>query len=910
MLERCWKKISSRSFSPKSVSLFYLLLAFSAPFPVQNALAATELIPFILPWDDTSKTVVSAAGLNSPIAAEWVRVSPSGHLVLSAAPQTSDTDPRIRFVGMNMTFEAGLPPREMAPQVAGRLAKFGVNAVRFHHVDNDWCNALLDYSKGDSRHVNAKRLDDFHYFISQLKTNGIYVDMNLLVSRTFKVNDGFPEDLNALSWKTRHILGFFNDHALELQKEYASQILCAVNPYTGLPMAQDPVVAFVEILNENGILQKWKEGDLDQMPPVFQAQLRTRWNEWLKKRYTSAEELRQKWGAQEIPLGPNLLKNADFSESSTKEGSLDIHPWMLENHSGKAELTLDQGHTDGVKALKIKVTQPADLAWHIQLKQSQMSQKAGQLKTISFWAKADKNLKLELNASQEGKTYSNVGLSQSLSLNADKWQHFSFTYVASSTEDNFRPVWGGFANQECTVWISDVRLMDGGTLGDLPKNASLKEGNIPNINFRSGNPAPHTARQDWIEFLISLENRYYQTLCKHLREECGYQGLIFGTILANSPASVQAQMDIIDSHGYWKHPQFPGAEWDSRNWIVENVSMTGYFENTFTSCALQRVKGKPFFCTEYQHPSPNSYNSEAPLIMGAYAALQDWDGFWFFDYGTGNGTADMGKIANFFAMSGHPTQMANMILASHLFRRGDVKPSQEEIVLGMDPETELETLHKAGSWNLATARHLGLPERYALQNRVSMSLGENPKGVTHAKAPEKIEGTKIQSDTGELLWEIPSSGQDSQIQINTLRTKALIGFTDEKEVVLGDVTIRPGKTNLGWSTIAITLLEGENFSSPAHALLIATGQTENTGMKWTNEKKNSVSNQWGSSPVRTECVPFEITLPVQPFRVEVLALDTRGNPVKKCEVREKEGKALIQSSGDTETMWYEIRIRQ
>jgi len=296
--------------------------------------------------------------------------------------------------------------------------------------------------------------------------------------------------------------------------------------------------------------------------------------------------------------------------------------------------------------------------------------------------------------------------------------------------------------------------------------------------------------------------------------------------------------------------------------------------------------------------------------MGAYAALQDWDGFWFFDYGIGNGTADMGRIANFFAMSGHPTQMANMILASHLFRRGDVKTSQEEIVLGMNPETELETLLKANSWNLATARHLGLPERYALQKRVSMSLGENPEGVTHAKAPEKIESTKIQSDTGELLWEIPSSGQGSQIQINTPRTKALIGFTDEKEVVLGDVTIRPGKTNLGWSTIAITLLEGENFSSPAHALLIATGQTENTGMRWTNEKKNSVSTQWGSSPVCTECVSFEIGLPVPAFRVEVFALDTRGNPVKKCEVHEKEGKALIRSSGDTETMWYEIRIRQ
>jgi len=896
-----------RGFAPKPSWLFLLLLACTASF-TQRALGS-ELTPFVLPWDDTSQTVVSVASFNKPITSEWIRVSPSGHLVLSAGAKATDADPRIRFIGMNMTFEAGLPPREMASKVAGRLAKFGVNGVRFHHVDNDWCDALLDYSNGSSRHINAKRLDDFHYFIAQLKANGIYVNMNLLVSRMFKVKDGFPEELAQLDWKTQHILGFFNDHALELQKEYASQVFTPLNPYTELPMAQDPAVAFVEILNENGILQKWKEGELDQLPPVFKTQLQTRWNEWLKTRYASAEELREKWGTQEIPLGPNLLQNASFTAQQQQKEPLNIQPWTLEKHSGKAELSLDQGHTNGAKAVKIKITQPAELPWHIQFKQAEMSQEKGELKTLSFWGKADRDLNFNLNVTQEGKSYSNVGLNQRISLKKGQWQYFSFTYVATSTEENIRPIWSGFANQECTVWISDPRFMNGGTLGNLPKNASLKEGNIPNLNLNNDKPAPQRAQEEWIEFLIDLENRYYQALCKHLREECGYQGLIFGTILANSPASVQAQMDIIDSHGYWQHPQFPGKSWDSRNWIVNNVSMTTTFENTFTSCALQRVKGKPFFCTEYQHPSPNSYNSEGPLIIGAYAALQDWDGFWLFDYGTGNGTADMGKIAGFFAMSGHPTQMANMILAAHLFRRGDVQASDEEIVLAMNPETELANLLKAGSWDMATARHLGLTGGHALQKRVSMSLGSHPENVTHTEAPEKVEGTRIQSDTGELLWDISSNEQDSQIQINTAKTKALIGFTDQKEVTLGDVTIRPGKTNLGWSTIALTLLEGESFSTTARALLIATGQTENTDMKWTNEKKNSVSDQWGSSPVLTECVPFEITLPVQASRVQVFALDTQGNPLEACKVHSIGDKALITSSGDTKTFWYEIRIQ-
>ncbi|MBO7391953.1 MAG: hypothetical protein J6U77_05580, partial [Verrucomicrobia bacterium] len=189
-----------------------------------------ELIPFVLPWDDTNRTVVSVAGMNPPIGSERVKVSPSGHLVLTKEQEGQETDPRIRFIGMNMTFESGMPPREMAPKVAGRLAKFGINGVRFHHVDNDWCNALIDYKQGDSRHINKQRLDDLHYFISQLKTNGVYVDMNLLVSSHFKSSDSLPPEVDKVDWKVQHILGYFNDTALELQKEYAAGILTPVNP--------------------------------------------------------------------------------------------------------------------------------------------------------------------------------------------------------------------------------------------------------------------------------------------------------------------------------------------------------------------------------------------------------------------------------------------------------------------------------------------------------------------------------------------------------------------------------------------------------------------------------------------------------------------------------------------------------
>src|SRR5688572_7893059 len=44
-------------------------------------------------------------------------------------------DRRIRFWGVNLCFAACFPTHEQADKVAARLARFGVNAVRFHHMD-------------------------------------------------------------------------------------------------------------------------------------------------------------------------------------------------------------------------------------------------------------------------------------------------------------------------------------------------------------------------------------------------------------------------------------------------------------------------------------------------------------------------------------------------------------------------------------------------------------------------------------------------------------------------------------------------------------------------------------------------------------------------------------------------------
>ena len=96
---------------------------------------------------------------------------------------------------------------------------------------------------------------------------------------------------------------------------------------------------------------------------------------------------------------------------------------------------------------------------------------------------------------------------------------------------------------------------------------------------------------------------------------------------------------------------------------------------------------------------------------------------------------------------------------------------------------------------------------------------------------------------------------------------------------LHEVTIEPGNTRLdGWSTITLTLHDGESFAGPFRALLTATGYSENTGMLLTplTGTRATIHGSWGASPVRVEGIPADVELTTSADRVQVYALRENG----------------------------------
>ena len=595
------------------------------------------------------------------------------------------------------------------------MAKFGLNAVRFHFLDATWgTQRLINYDSGDWRNWNADTLDRLDYFIARLKEQGIYADLNLLVGRRFGVGDGVDAAINQLDWKAAHAVGFFHAPHLEAQKRYARQLLTHRNPYTKLSYAEDPAVALVEINNENGLIHTWLGGDFDALPNVFAQDLMRQWNRWLAKRYAGTAALAKAWGARDEPLAAEMLVNAGLARN--------LQGWGVEQHEGAAVDASAQGGT-----AVLRVRKPGSEGWHVQFNQSKLAVQRGSVYTLSFRAAADRPRKVHLSLMQAHEPWGVLGLETGLAL-TKKPQPFSFTFIATADDANARLNFGDLNQEGAEFRLGELSLKPGGRVG-LGEGESLEQGNLRVPKVAQSRTLPAGGRQDWIRFLWETERRHWTAMRRFLKEELGIKVPIVGTIVATSTPNLMADMDVVDSHAYWQHPQFPGKSWDMNHWIVKNISMVDYPDaDTTTRLAFQHVAGKPHMVSEYNHPAPNTHAGEGPLFIAAFGALQDWDAIFLYTYSHEEKETKAGCIPGFFSIGPHPTIMANIPAASLLFRRGDLQPAKELLCVPLPPDREIALIAQKGRmWNVLPVDQLGVDVKNAILHRVALDVsGKSP----------------------------------------------------------------------------------------------------------------------------------------------------------------------------------------
>ncbi|MGC9034422.1 MAG: carbohydrate binding domain-containing protein [Verrucomicrobiia bacterium] len=871
----------------------------------QVSLDEQQLFPFVLPWDDSTPNIIteiSSFSFSKPAGKDgYITVGKDGHFYAGKN--------RIRFFGVNMSFSGGMPETNDAARVAGRLAKFGINVVRFHHMDTGaWPNGICDPNTKQSGELSSQALERLDFFINELKSRGVYANLNLLVGRRFNAADGLPPEIEKLELKDRHIVGFFHPKHLELQKEYARKLLTHRNPFTKLTYAEDPAVAFVEINNEQGLIHSWLGNNVDNLPEVFLNELKSQWNQWLKKKYKTTASLRQSWSKGEMPLGSEMLKNNSFENG--------LNNWTIEQHSGaKAAVKIVddfpvQARTifPGGKSIEIEIVNPGVEGWHIQLNQNQIQFKDGQSYTLSFYAKASQPRQIAVSATQAHDPWANMGLATSVRISTN-WAQFTFTFVANKTDDRCRIGFSNFGSSG-KVSFAAVSLKPGGILG-LGEAESIESASVPYFTKSIFSKRTKPAQLDWMEFLSQTEDNYWQSLYKFIKNELKVQALVTGTIVGCAPPNLMAKMDWVDTHSYWQHPRFPGRPWDSENWIVENRTMVNERGGTLPGLALKRIYGKPHACTEYNHPAPNTFSSEGFLLLAAYASLQDWDAIYVYSYAhTRPQGWDSRKINGFFDIDQHPTKMVSVVPASALFLRNDVKPANQLVVAQLPFSVELDLLRKAQSWRLVDGGSVGIQPELALIHKVAL-LTEGIKTPAGAIPPDrvKISTNRFVSDTGELIWDlsIPNRGI---VTFNTPRSKAVIGYGAGRRFDLGEFSIEPGENmQNGWSAITFTRVSVQGGKGVQKWLLTATGYAQNTGMKWKNAEKSSVGRNWGTAPSLVEGIAAKINaVKTGSEKVTVWALDERGNRKQQVPVNFVNGAFQFSIGPKWQTLWYELQV--
>ncbi len=793
-----------------------------------------------------------------------IRVGSDGHYYAG--------NTRIRFWGINITAGACFPDTANAVKMADQLARAGFNCVRFHHMDAFWASpSLIRYRAGNSRALDLEALARFDYLFAQLKQRGIYSNINLLVNRRFYATDGLPADIEQMAdVKAQHAIGCFYRPLIELQKEYARQLLTHRNPHTGLTYAEDPAVVMIEINNENGLIQGWMSGFFDEMPAVFQRDLQRQWNEWLSHRYASTEALRKAWRLLPEPLGAPMLRNPRFTDG--------LQGWTLEQHGeARGAVRIEGGAPDGGNAARIEFTRPSPTLWHGQFNQSGLRVEAERWYTLRFYARASQRRILGVNIGQAHAPWEILGFDATFEVDTE-WRAYEFRFSLAKGDANARVNFYRLAEQTGVVWIADVQLMPGGEPPFLPAGDVLEQQRVPFVRHRERGSTPPRVLRDWLAFLWDTECAYWRDMSDYLRRELGYRGIILGTIVGCSTPHLMAQLDTVDSHAYWTHPEFPGTAWDANNWYVRNAPMVNAERATVHEIALKRVLGKPFTVTEYDHPAPNAYTAEGRLILAAHAALQDWDGLFLFDYGASSGE---GRIGGFFEHRNHPAKWALVRACAALFLRGDLRPAQKLICAPFSHAQELDALQRAWAWGLPDGRYAGLDGRAATIHRLALALDERQM-PRNALSPQSVSvpATHLVADTGELLWN-RDSAERGFVLIRARRSKAAIGFIGGRVLEWGDgFTVQVLRAPLnGFAVVALTVLQ----ESPHwRALLTALSHAENTNWnpRTLDKDRITLGNQWGDAPTRVSVPTLRLTLPYPAEKIRAWALDAQGNRMR------------------------------
>ena len=833
----------------------------------------SDLIPFHVPGDDASETVTSFASNVKPDAG-------SDGFVGITDGKFSVAGKRQRFWGVNLCFGANFPTHEQAEKIAAHFRKLGLNIVRFHHMDmQDAPGGIWRTGDDGKRELDPGQIDRLDYFLNELHKNGIYANLNMHVSRTLTEAEGFPKIESGLWWtgSNKWVMYYDPDVQRELKK-YCHDLLTHTNPYRELRRVDDPGLAMVEMFNENYFSVKGTEL-LRRLPQQFQDSFRVAWNSWLKKKYDDADAMRAVWQKSIKPMGEVVVAAADWKR--------ELAPWQL----GETNLTTEkkfaqEGPEDGLSAVRFVPSGRSDKAYHMQLRQMNLSVKAKQAYTLRLWVKADKprTIGLEL-ATSAGGEWRDLGLYERVEI-TDQWQQIKRTIFPRESIDSEALLAINFGLDATPLEFAGVELLEGTETVELDTEQTFTDSSVdvPDTGW------PAAAHEDLQAFMVHTEKAWILDLKSYLKDELGVKVPVTASQENYHATGVLAETcDFVDFHNYWHHPLFPGdAEWSNSRWTVDQQAIesaptrSNWPANSLLMRTGWRYHGMPFTLSEWNQGEPNIGGSGAVMMAAVIGAAQDWDGIMFFNYTDNQDHWFADRFQGWFDFAGHPVKEATLAAAGNIFLRGDLDSLKEV---------------KSGTFT----------ERLDGRTAFDYRIGVDPKGVAMDKVPVP-DSDRYETPDGSLLWDA-TNPESAFIRLNTPKSIGVWGLVADASFEVGNAQVEVGNVANNYATIMLTSQDDLPIATSKSMLLLASSSAENTGMKW-NEERNSIGENWGDGPTLINPVTATIRVPKAGFSgtPKVFALDGTGARSGEVAVATEGDEFVIAIGGEYKTLWYEVAV--
>lgn len=802
---------------------------------------------------------------------------------------TASNGERIRFWGCNLSSNEAFVDAATADRLAKRLAQGGINIARLHHLDNPWsvdsAGSLWTPGSKDRIRIDPAQLDKLHRLIAALKEQGIYSNINLKVSRTHTVEDGFPQSIESTPQFQKRI-DYFQRQIVDFQKDYARQLLTTVNPYTGLSPVEDPAVAVIEINNENSLLgMRTRDigAGLHLLPEPFAGELKGLWNSWLKDRYASSGSLRDAWAP----------KHADSGSPVTTPASR----WHGDAQPGNAVAV----QSNRVNAVSINVEKSDGVRWRASAYLDKLHLQENRTYTVTFEAKADQQRPIEVVVGRDDPLWRtdkwrSRGLRNVVSI-GQAWEPFRMVFVAHSIVDVPSRLSIIAGHKTGTIDIRNLSIVSGSASAGLKENESPWDGSV-------SIPADATPAQwnDWLAFLIDTESAYVQEMKAYLQDTLGVKvPIVCSQANYGGIAGLfrEAPLDFVDAHAYWQHPDFGGISgaWDTANYTIINSPQISEFSprwfGEIGGIALLRVSGKPFTASELDTPAPNEFASEMMPLLASFASIQDWDGLYTFDTVGAGDDSGFRSIRTFFDQTCHPSKWGLSGFASRVFRGFLIPalPSTRELMVSSGWPHEGN--HLDALWLKArTASDLGF-----LSDKLSVNETLIDASIpSHAKRREApgIQPMAMEHSTHGVVCKAESE-----------QAVTLFGFIGDASLRAGALGVKCEPFGLNFGAITAVALDGLPLMSSGRVLISLVGRSENQTWKW-NAQRTSVGeiSGDGSAPI-TEAIPALITLQCShPMRVFPLHPD--GSRMEPMDASWADGILSFSTESGNPTLHYEL----